>query len=284
MADVKISQLPAGTANANAVVPATNAAGTTTQKVTMGAIAALGGGPPAAHKSTHATGGTDAITPSDIGAVASNDARLTDSRTPTSHKATHSTGGTDALAASDIGAAAAIHAHGNVTSAGAIGTTANLPVITGASGVLQAGSFGSSANTFCQGNDSRLSDARTPTFHASTHQTGGADAIAPVIVTPASLSSSQNDYAPGVCDIIRLSSSTAIDITGLVAGTVDGALRLVINTNASGGSNITLKHESASSTAGNRFRSVTAADIVLLPDGGSVTLTYSNAISRWRIL
>ena len=162
MPDVKISQLPAGTANANAVVPATNAAGTTTEKVTMGAIRDLA--------------------------------------------------------------------------------------------------------------------------HASRHQTGGADAINPVIVTPGSLSTSQNNYDPGTCDILRLSSSTAIDITGLVAPSVDGAMRLVINTNASGGANITLKHESASSTAGNRFRSVTAADIVLLPDGGSVTLTYSNAISRWRIL
>lgn len=168
MPDVKISALPAGTAASNAVVPATNAAGTTTEKITLGAIAALGGGPPATH--------------------------------------------------------------------------------------------------------------------ASTHQTGGADAINPVIVTPSSLSASQNNYAPGVCDIIRLSSSTAIDITGLVAGTVDGALRLVINVNASGGSAITLKHESASSTAANRFRSFTGADIVLLADGGSVTLTYSNAISRWRIL
>ena len=132
--------------------------------------------------------------------------------------------------------------------------------------------------------DSRLTNARTPTSHASTHQTGGADAINPVIVTPSSLSASQNDYAPGVCDIIRLSSSTAIDITGLVAGTVDGAMRLLINTNASGGAAITLKHESASSTAANRFRSATNADVILLADGGSVTLTYSTAISRWRIL
>lgn len=248
MPDVKISQLPAGTANANAVVPATNAAGTTTQKVTMGSIAALGGGPPAAHKATHATGGTDALT------------------------------------ASDIGAAAASHSHGNVTNAGAIGTTANLPVITGASGVLQAGAFGTTANTFCQGNDARLSDARTPTSHASTHQTGGADAINPVIVTPASLSGNQNDYAPGTADIVRLSSSTAVDITGLAAPAADGALRLLINTNASGGANITLHHENSSSTAANRFRSVTTANVVLLPDGGSVTLTYSTAISRWRIL
>ena len=60
----------------------------------------------------------------------------------------------------------ASHAHGNITNAGAIGSTANLPVITTTSGKLTTGSFGTAANTFCQGNDSRLSDARTPTSHA----------------------------------------------------------------------------------------------------------------------
>jgi hypothetical protein len=50
----------------------------------------------------------------------------------------------------------ASHTHGNISNAGAIGSTANLPIITGTSGVLQAGSFGSTVNTFCQGNDSRL--------------------------------------------------------------------------------------------------------------------------------
>ena len=59
----------------------------------------------------------------------------------------------------------ASHAHGNITNAGAIGSTATLPVITGTSGVLEAGAFGSTSGTFCQGNDSRLSDARTPTAH-----------------------------------------------------------------------------------------------------------------------
>ena len=70
-----------------------------------------------------------------------NDSRLSDARTPTSH------------------------AHGNITNAGAIGSTANLPVITTTSGKLTTGSFGTTANTFCQGNDSRLSNARTPTSH-----------------------------------------------------------------------------------------------------------------------
>lgn len=49
------------------------------------------------------------------------------------------------------------HGHGNITSAGKVGTTANKPLITGTGGVVQTGSFGSSANTFCEGNDSRLS-------------------------------------------------------------------------------------------------------------------------------
>jgi hypothetical protein len=76
------------------------------------------------------------------------DARLTNARTPTSHS------------------------HGNVTNAGAIGTTANLPIITTTSGVLAAGSFGTGANTFCQGNDSRLSDSRAPSGAAGGDLTG----------------------------------------------------------------------------------------------------------------
>ena len=76
--------------------------------------------------------------------------------------------------------ATAAHAHGNLTNAGAIGSTANLPVITGASGVLAAGAFGTGATDFCVGNDARLSDARTPSAHShegtailSTGETGG---------------------------------------------------------------------------------------------------------------
>jgi hypothetical protein len=68
-----------------------------------------------------------------------NDSRLSDARTPTSH------------------------AHGNISNAGAIGATANLPVITTTSGVLTTGTFGTSASSFCEGNDARLSDTRTPT-------------------------------------------------------------------------------------------------------------------------
>jgi len=70
------------------------------------------------------------------GIVASTDARLTDARTPTAH------------------------AHGNVTNTGYIGSTATLPIITGTAGILQAGSFGATAGTFCAGDDARLADSR----------------------------------------------------------------------------------------------------------------------------
>lgn len=72
------------------------------------------------------------------------------------------------LTPTNIGAAASSHAHGSLTSDGKIGTAAGVPIITGTSGVLQAGSFGTTAGSYCQGNDSRLSDARTPTDSSVT--------------------------------------------------------------------------------------------------------------------
>jgi hypothetical protein len=45
------------------------------------------------------------------------------------------------------------------------------------SGNTLSADFGSSSGKVTQGNDSRLSDARTPTAHAATHATGGGDAI-----------------------------------------------------------------------------------------------------------
>ena len=133
-----------------------------------------------AHKSTHETGESDALSPSDIGAEAAfskntafnknfgtatstvcqgDDSRLSDTRTPSStlaHKSSHETGESDALSPSDIGAESAFSKN----------TAFNK-------------NFGTASGDVCQGNDSRLSDARTPATHASTHATSAADAIAP---------------------------------------------------------------------------------------------------------
>jgi len=79
------------------------------------------------------------------------DARLSDARSPLSHT------------------------HGGISNAGAIGVAASLPIITGTNGVLQAGAFGTTAGTFCQGNDARLSDARYPLSHTHLSATTTAD-------------------------------------------------------------------------------------------------------------
>jgi len=86
-----------------------------------------------------------------------NDSRLSDARPPLSHP------------------------HGNVSDDGKVGAVAALPLITGTGGIIQVGSFGSSAGSFCQGNDSRLSDARTPvngaTFEAGAHGAAATDQV-----------------------------------------------------------------------------------------------------------
>jgi len=60
----------------------------------------------------------------------------------------------------DTSRAASTHVHGNITNTGYLGTTASVPLITGTSGIIQAGAFGTAAGSFCQGNDARLSDSR----------------------------------------------------------------------------------------------------------------------------
>jgi hypothetical protein len=205
--------------------------------------------------------------------VATSDSRLTNSRTPTSHASSHFSAGTDPITPGNIGAAASVHTHtlSAITDAGTAATK-NFPAAGNAS-----------ATEVVLGSDTRLTNTRTPTSHASSHLPGGSDAITPVTASPASLSTSQNDYAPGVADVVYLTSSAAVNLTGLVAGT-DGFAVLLMNVNASGGQKITLKHESSSSSAANRFRAASGGDVVLYADGGSALAVYHSGSSRWRIL
>ncbi len=135
------------------------------------------------------------------------DPRLTDARTPTAHKLTHQDGGTDEISVAGLSGLLAdaqtplahTHAEADITGliadlAAKVATTvfnnhharhedlgADEMSVAGLSGVLadpQPPIIGSTGTTAVAGNDARLTNARTPTAHATTHQPGGTDAMA----------------------------------------------------------------------------------------------------------
>lgn len=94
--------------------------------------------------------------------------------------------------------------------------------------------------------------------------------------TPAQLTANQNNYAPGNYDVLRLSSSLAVSITGIRGGVKGRSLR-IFNTGAYA---ITLAHQNASSDAANRLKFATAANVLIMP-GSFVDLYYDSSQSRW---
>jgi hypothetical protein len=78
---------------------------------------------------------------------------------------------TAAQTLSDIGAAATSHAHGSITADGKVGTTSGLPLKTGTAGVVEAGAFGTTAGTFAEGNDSRITGALPASGGTATNPT-----------------------------------------------------------------------------------------------------------------
>lgn len=83
--------------------------------------------------------------------VQGNDARLSNARTPSAHASTHLSGGSDPIAAATISAA----------------------------GIVQlSADGGTTTSRAVQATDARLSDARTPSAHTTSHKHGGADEVA----------------------------------------------------------------------------------------------------------
>jgi len=191
------------------------------QSVTMTAGTGLtGGGDLSANRTFAVSYGTSAGT-----ACEGNDSRLSDARTPTAH--------THALADIQQGGATSgqvLEWSGSAwapatLSGGGGGTVTSVTAGTGLTGGTITGTgtiaadFGTSAGTICQGNDSRLSDARTPTAH--THD--ATDSYIGEIQTPA-----VRTYT------IDLNVATARTISALYfitsAGTVDVTVKNGANT------------------------------------------------------
>jgi hypothetical protein len=187
-------------------------------------------------RATASTGDPEDLSASSVRTLLNTD-QVTDSRTPLSHT------------------------HGNLTNDGKLGTTANLPLKTGTNGVVEAGAFGTSAGTFCEGNDARLSDDRDPNLHAASHAAAGSDPIAPSDI--------------GAQSLFEIISVTASADTTLTASR--GARYNILNFTGSA-LNITLP------TTGLATSDVAIVSSPVMTGGGSLIIRRLNSDSSYTTL
>jgi hypothetical protein len=158
-----------------------NAAGsdpvTLDQSQVTGLVSALSGKASTTHASTHQVGGSDQLS-----LAQSQITNLTTDlagKASTSHAATHAATGSDpvtltqgqvtgltAALAAKADYSAPYYAGDGLAGSGVIGAGITFDVV-----------YGQISLTACEGNDPRLSDARTPTAHALTHGAAGSDPI-----------------------------------------------------------------------------------------------------------
>jgi hypothetical protein len=123
-------------------------------------------------------------------------------------------------------------------------------------------------------------DAATRAFVLAN--AGGAPLLSTVI-TPAALTVNTNDYNPAswaTAQVVRLSSTVNVDITGFAPSTVP---KLLINVGA--GPGITLKFDNAGSAAANRVYTPVASDYALLAETvNNCWMWYDVVVSRWVVI
>lgn len=103
--------------------------------------------------------------------------------------------------------------------------------------------------------------------------------------SPAQITATQNNYAPGDYDVLLITTDAARTMTG-ISGGVKGRVLHIFNVGTVAGRTLILPHNSASSSVGNRILTATAASVTLdVLD--SVTLYYDDSAlsgdGAWRV-
>lgn len=99
---------------------------------------------------------------------------------------------------------------------------------------------------------------------------------------PSQITADQNNYNPGgTSKYLHLNTDASRTLTGMTftAAQVDGQEHVIVNV---GSNNLVLANESASSTAANRFKNSTGADITLSASQAA-DLHYDGTQSRWLV-
>ena len=112
-----------------------------------------------------------------------------------------------------------------------------------------------------------------------TGELKGGGLFATGIDTPATLTVNTNDWAPQITNRsrIRASCNAGIAVTGMAGGT-DGKIIYLTNV---GANTLTIRDESTSSVAGNRF---SMNGDQLLPAGTTIQFIYDSLLTRWSMV
>jgi hypothetical protein len=103
------------------------------------------------------------------------------------------------------------------------------------------------------------------------------------VTTPPPLSVATNDYAPTnvqTAAVLRVSATAAVALTGMLGAQTTPHSKLLINI---GAQTITLSNNSASSSAGNRWRCPGVADFALTA-GRGIWIWYDMLSAVWQVV
>lgn len=196
------------------------------------------------------------------------------------------------------GKAASSHTHGSVTADGKIGSTSGQIVVTTTAGALttaatiSAGSVsglpvsGTGSGNYCSGNDSRLSDARTPLTH--TH--AAADIVGGIIATAslASGTASSSNYLRGdqtwaSVASYTLPAATTSTLGGVIVGAglsvTSGTVSANVSSVAGRTGTVTLSHSDVGNAPATLTQFTASQNNVALDAGGIVRVSANAAVN-----